>query len=127
MEGLIKEAGSGDIKGSISSKARLAGLSWSGIKAWWWGGVGGGGCIVIAEFGVEGLHFLHANIVGHTQLELVHRDRWVEVDIVGEGARLEGGCHALEDHFLVEVWGTKGCLTETIDKCLMGEGVEAVD
>ena len=53
-----------------------------------WGGVGGGGCIVIAEFGMEGLHFLHANIVGRTQHELVQRGRWVEVDIVGEGARL---------------------------------------
>jgi len=83
----------------------------------WWVGVGGGCCIVIAEFGVECLHFLHANIVGGTQLELVHRGRWVEVDIVGEGAGLEGECHTLEDHFLVEVWGTKGCLTETIDKC----------
>ena len=55
-----------------------------------WGGVGGGGGIVIAEFGVEVLHFLHVNIVGRTQLELVHRGRWVEVDIVGEGAGLEG-------------------------------------
>jgi len=84
----------------------------------WCCGVGGGGCIVIAEFGVEGLHFLHANVVGRTQLKLVHRGRWVKVDIVGEGAGLEGECHTLEDHFLVEVWGTKGCLTETIDKCL---------
>ena len=83
----------------------------------WWGRVGGGGCIVIAEFGVEGLHFLHANIVGSTQLEFVHRGRWVEVDIVGKGVGLEGKGHTLEDHFLVEVWGTKGCLTETIDKC----------
>jgi len=41
----------------------------------------------------------------------------VEVHIIGEGAGLEGECHTLEDHFLVEVWGTKGCLTETIDKC----------
>jgi len=41
----------------------------------------------------------------------------VEVDIVGEGAGLEGECHTLEDHFLVEVWGTKGGLIETIDKC----------
>ena len=47
----------------------------------WWGGVGGGGCIVIAEFCMEGLHFLHANIVGRTQLELVHRGGWVEVDM----------------------------------------------
>jgi len=31
-----------------------------------WGGVGGGGCIVIAEFGVEGLHFLYADIVSCT-------------------------------------------------------------
>jgi len=53
-----------------------------------WGWVSGGGGIVIAEFGVEGLHFLHANIVSHTQLELVHKGRWVEVDIVGEGVGL---------------------------------------
>ena len=32
------------------------------------GGVGSGGCIIIAEFGVKGLHFLHANVVGDTQL-----------------------------------------------------------
>jgi len=91
LQGLIKEAGSGDVKGRISSKAGLAGLSWLVIRAWgWWGGVGGGGCVVIAEFGVEGLHFLHANIVGGTQLELMHKSRWVGVDIVGEGAGLEG-------------------------------------
>ena len=40
----------------------------------------------------------------------------MEVDIVGEWAGLEGKGHTLEDHFLVEVWGAKGCLTETIDK-----------
>ena len=61
--------GSGDIEGSIYSKAGLPGLSWSWIRAGGlWGGVGGGGSIVIAEFGVEGLHFLHVNIVGGTQL-----------------------------------------------------------
>jgi len=53
-----------------------------------WGRVGGGSCIVIAEFGMEGLHFLHAHIVGRTQFKFVHRDRWVEVDVVGEGAGL---------------------------------------
>jgi len=31
-----------------------------------WGRVGGGGCIVVAEFSVEGLHFLHADIVSYT-------------------------------------------------------------
>jgi len=41
----------------------------------------------------------------------------MEVDIVGEGAGLKGEGHALEKHFLVEVWGAKGCLTETINKC----------
>ena len=76
-------------KGSIYGKTGLAGLAWAGVGArGWWGWVGGGGGIVIAEFSVEGLHFLHANIVGRTQLELVHRGRWVEVDIVGEGAEL---------------------------------------
>jgi len=67
LQGLVKEAGFGDIKGGISSKTGLAGLSWSGIRArGLWGGVGGGGCVVIVDFGVEGLHFLHANIVGRT-------------------------------------------------------------
>ena len=39
----------------------MAGLAWSGIRTWVrvWGRVGSGGCIVVAEFGVEGLHFLH--------------------------------------------------------------------
>jgi len=41
LQGLIKEAGSGDIKGNISSKAGLAGLSWSGIRA-------GGGVVGLA-------------------------------------------------------------------------------
>ena len=53
-----------------------------------WGGVGGGGCIVIAEFGMEGMHFLHADIVGRAQFEFVHGGRWVEVDVVGEVAGL---------------------------------------
>ena len=33
-----------------------------------WGRVGGAGCIVIAEYGMEGLHFLHADIVGPCNL-----------------------------------------------------------
>ena len=46
----------------------MAGLAWTGIRAWvrLRGRVGGGGYIVIAEFGVEGLHFLHADIIGCT-------------------------------------------------------------
>ena len=48
-----------------------------------WGGVGGGGCVVVAEFSVKCLHFLHADIVGCTQLEFVHGGRWVEIDVVG--------------------------------------------
>ena len=38
----------------------------------------------------------------------------MEVDVVGEGAELQGKCHALENHLLVEVWGAKSCLTEAI-------------
>jgi len=55
-------------KTGISGEARLAGLAWAGIRAWvrLVGRVGGGGCIVIAEFGVEGFHFLHADIVSCT-------------------------------------------------------------
>jgi len=52
------------------------------------GRVGGGGCIVIAEFSIEGVHLLHADKVGRTQFKFVHRGRWVEVDVVGEGAGL---------------------------------------
>ena len=67
LQGLIKEAGSGYNKGGISGKTGLTGIAWVGVGTrGLWGGVGGGGCIVIAEFGVEGLHFLHANIVSRT-------------------------------------------------------------
>jgi len=67
----------------------LAGLAWTGIRTGrLWGRVGGGGCIVIAEIGREGLHFLHADIVGRTQFNFVHRGKWVEIDVVGEGAGL---------------------------------------
>jgi len=46
---------------------RLAGLARAGIRAGrLQGRVGGGSCIVIAEFGVKGLHFLHADIVSCT-------------------------------------------------------------
>ena len=38
----------------------------------------------------------------------------MEVDVVGEGVELQGKCHALEDHLLVEVWGAKSCLTKAI-------------
>jgi len=62
----------------------LAGLAWAGIRVGRLRGrVGGGGRIVIAEFGMEDLHLLHADIVGYTQFEFVHRGRWVEVDLVG--------------------------------------------
>jgi len=69
----------------------LAGLAWTGIRAGrLWARVGGGGCIVIAEFGIEGLHFLHADIVSRTQSKFVHRGRWMEVDVVGERGRVVG-------------------------------------
>jgi len=67
----------------------LVGLAWAGIRAGRLRGrVGGGGCIVVKKFGMEGLHLLHADIVGRAQFKFVHRGRWVEVDIVGEGAGL---------------------------------------
>jgi len=54
-------------KGGISCEARLAGLVRAGIRAGRLRGrIDGGSCIVIAEFGVKGLHFLHADIVGCT-------------------------------------------------------------
>ena len=67
----------------------MPGLAWTGIRAGRLRGrVGGGGCIVVAEFGIEGLHLLHADIVSRAQFKFVHRGRWVEVDVVGEGAGL---------------------------------------
>ena len=68
----------------------MAGFMWAGIRAWvrLWGGVGGDGGVVVTELGVKCLHFLHADVVGCTQLELVHGGRWVEIDVVGEGAGL---------------------------------------
>jgi len=52
----------------------LAGFAWAGIRARvrLWGGVGGGGGVggvggvVVAEFGVKSLHFLHVDVVGYT-------------------------------------------------------------
>ena len=56
--------GAGYGKRGISGEARLAGLAWAGIRVGVLRGrVSGGGCIVIAKFGMEGLHFLHAHIV----------------------------------------------------------------
>ena len=52
-------------KRGVFGEAGLAGLAWAGYKAGRLRGrVGGGGCIVVAEFGLEGLHLLHADIVG---------------------------------------------------------------
>jgi len=90
LEGFVQNAGTGYCKGGVSGEARLAGFARAGIKAWvrLRGGVGGGGCVVVAEFGVKNLHFLHADIVGCMQLEFVHGGRWVEIDVVGKGVGL---------------------------------------
>ena len=82
-----------------------------------WGGVGGRWCVIIAKFCIEGLHFLHTDVIGGLQLQFMHRARWVEVDVVGEEAGLKSEGHALEYHLLIEVWGAKGSLAEAIDKC----------
>ena len=76
------------VRGAYLVKRGWRGLA--GIRAWvrLRGGVGGGGSVVVAEFGVKCLHFLYADIVGCTQLEFVHGGRWVEIDVVGEGAGL---------------------------------------
>jgi len=67
----------------------LAGLAWAGIRAGRLRGrVGCGGCIVVAKFGMEGLHLLHADIVGRAQFKFVQRGIWVEVNVVGEGVGL---------------------------------------
>jgi len=85
LEGFVQNAGMGYCEGGVSGEARLA-----GIRAWvrLWGGVGGGGGVVVAKFGVKCLHFLHADVVGCTQLEFVHVGKWVEIDVVGKGAGL---------------------------------------
>jgi len=46
----------------------------------------------------------------------MHGGRWVEVDVVGEGAGFESECHTLKYHFLVKVWCAKGSLTEAVDE-----------
>ena len=72
--------------------------------------------MVIAEFCVESLHLLHADVVGGPEFQLMHGGGWVEVDVVGEGARFESECHALKYHFLVEVWCAKFNLTEMVNE-----------
>ena len=67
-----------------------------------WSGVGGRGCIIIAKYCMEGLHFLHADVIGGSQVQLMHGGRWVYV---------------LEYRLLIEVWGAKGSLAESINKC----------
>jgi len=68
----------------------LAGFTWSvfRVRVRLWGGIGGVGGIVATEFGVKGLHFLHANVVSCAQLEFMHGCGWVEVYIVGERSGL---------------------------------------
>jgi len=73
------------------------------------------GCIVVAEFCVESLHLVHADIVRGTELQFMHGGGWVEVD-VGEWAAFESVCHTLKYHFLVKVWCAKGSLTEAVDE-----------
>jgi len=58
----------GTLRGAYLVKRGCRGSRGLGSRRGWWGGVGSGGCIIIAEFGVEGLHFLHANVVDNTQL-----------------------------------------------------------
>jgi len=41
----------------------------------------------------------------------------MKVDVVGEEVGLKGVGHALENHFLVEVWGAKGSLAKAIHEC----------
>jgi len=58
----------------------------------------------------------HADVVSGVEFQLMHGCRWVEIDVVGEGAGFESECHALKYHFLVEVWCAKGSLTKTVNK-----------
>jgi len=47
----------------------------------------------------------------------MHEDGWVQVDVIGEGARFKSEGHALKYHFLVKVWCAKGSLTESSNEC----------
>jgi len=65
---------------------------------------------------MESLHLLHADVVDDVEFQLMHGGWWVEVDVVSEGAGFESECHALKDHFLIEVWCAKGSLTEAVNE-----------
>ena len=42
---------------------------------------------------MESLHLFHADVVCGVELQFMHGGRWVEVDIVDEGAGFESECH----------------------------------
>jgi len=65
---------------------------------------------------VESLHLFHADVVRNVELQFMHEGVWVEVDVIGEGARFESECHTLKYYFLVKVWCAKGNLTEAVDE-----------
>jgi len=65
---------------------------------------------------MESLHFLHTDIIGSTQFQLMRGGGWVQVD-VGEGAEFKSEGHELKYHFLVNVWCAKGSLIESINEC----------
>ena len=76
------------------------------------------GCIVIAEFCIESLHLLHADVASGAKFQLMHECGSVEVDVVGERVGFESECHALKYHFLIELWCAKGSLSETVNESL---------
>jgi len=52
------------------------------VVGWRWG-------VIVAKFCMESLHFLYTDVIGCTQFQLVHGGSWVQVDVLGEGARLK--------------------------------------
>jgi len=65
---------------------------------------------------MESLHLLHADVVSGTKFQLMHGGGWVEVYVVSKGVGFESECHALKDHFLIEVWCAKGNLTKAVNE-----------
>jgi len=65
---------------------------------------------------MESLHLLHVDIIDGAEFQLMHGGGWVELDVVGEGARFKSEYIALKYHFLIEVWCAKGSPTETVNE-----------
>ena len=64
--------------GGVSGEVGLSGFLRSRIRVGRMrGGVSYRGCVIIAKFCMESLHFLHTDVIGGSQLQLMHGGRWV--------------------------------------------------